>query len=294
MTTTLETPPATSPGPVRSPGARALAWTGGIVGGVLVLGGAWSVVGWLQWASGATTTTTATSSYAPEPVVRLVADGDVALTQGEPGQVVVKRTAQELGHRAAYSVERAGGALVVRHTCDWWSPGGNCSASLDAQVPPGVQVVIESTDGDVRAVGFVGDLTVELSDGQAMLDLIEGDVRLAVTDGYAEIARVDGSVHATARDGALSVADVSGDVTTASVDADTTISGVGGNVVANGRDGDVTVFGDDEPVALSLEVADGRRRVDDPRAGEGFAFRHSFSLRAYVRKATVPARDLRV
>ncbi len=264
MTTTLETPAPPAPDRVRSPGARALAWTGGIVGAVLVLGGAWSVVGWLQWASGATTTSTATSSYAAEPVVRLVADGDVALTRGEPGQVVVKRTAQELGHRAAYSVERAGGTLVIRHTCDWWSPGGHCSASLDARVPQGTHVVVESTDGDVRAIGFAGDLTVELSDGNAKLNLVEGAVRLAVTDGYAEIARVEGSVHATARDGALTVADVSGDVTTSGVDADTTISGVGGNVVANGRDGDVTVFGDDEPVALSLEVADGRRRVDGP------------------------------
>ena len=73
MTTTLDRPPVTPP-PARGPGARALTWTGAIVGGVLLLSGGYSALDLLVMGSDDATTTSEAATYAAAPVVELVAD----------------------------------------------------------------------------------------------------------------------------------------------------------------------------------------------------------------------------
>ena len=132
MTTTLERPPVTPP-PSRTPAARALTWTGGIVGGVLLLSGGYSAVNLLVLGSDDPTTVSHSASYDATPVVELVADGHVTVTTGGD-RVEVERTASTSLTTAHYSAEAAGDHLRVAYRCDWWRPGF-CSASLDVTVP---------------------------------------------------------------------------------------------------------------------------------------------------------------
>ena len=83
MTTHPRAPVAAPSPPPRGPGARALTWTGAIVGGVLLLSGA------LQRRQPARARVRrrddrrrASASYDAAPVVELVADGHVTVTTG--------------------------------------------------------------------------------------------------------------------------------------------------------------------------------------------------------------------
>lgn len=262
MTSTLERPvDAQSPAP-RGPGARALTWTGAIVGGVLLLSGAYSAVDLLAMGSDDATTVTESATYDAERVVEIVADGHVTVTTGGD-RVEVDRTSRTVLAAAHYRTDVSGDRLLVSYRCDWWRPGF-CSASLDVTVPEGTSVVVRASDGFVNATALSGPIDVHLSDGAVDVSDIVGDVTVRTADGRTDISAVRGSVDASSADGAIAVSDVSGDVTTQSSDGRTEISQARGNIDARASDGDVTVFGTGEPVALEILTADGGQTVEGP------------------------------
>ncbi|MET0789469.1 MAG: hypothetical protein ABWY33_09515, partial [Cellulomonas sp.] len=161
MTTTLDRPPVTPP-PAPTPAARALTWTGAVVGGVLLLFAGFSALSLLVLGSDDATTTSQTSSYAAAPVVELIADGHVTVTTGGD-RVEVERTASTVLASAHYRTDLSADRLLVSHRCDWWRPGF-CSASLDVTVPDGTSVLVRATDGSVTATALRGSLEVRVSD----------------------------------------------------------------------------------------------------------------------------------
>jgi hypothetical protein len=260
MTSTLERP-AAAPAPApRSPAARALTWTGAIVGGAMLLVGAYSAVDLLVLGSADATTTSSSASYAAAPVVELVADGHVTVTVGGD-RVQVERTASTALSTPQYRADESSDRLRVSHRCDSWRPGF-CSASLDVTVPAGTAVVVRASDGDVTATGLSGPLDVRVGDGDSQVSDIDGHVTLRAVDGRVAVSGVRGSVSVSAGDGEIEVSDVTGAVTTRSTDGRTEIWAVQGDIEARGIDGDVTVYGTGEPVALDISTVDGGQSVE--------------------------------
>lgn len=271
----VDGPPAA---PTRSPLARVLTVTGAGLG-LLVVG-----LGGVQLADHLTaTTTSATASYGAAPVVELVADGDVDVVGGAPGaRVDVARTARAGFTGPSYTVQEGADRLVVEHRCTPGFFGGTCSGSLAVQVPDGTQVVLRTSDGEVRVAGVVGDVEARTGDGGVDISDVDGAVRLDTGDGDVTVAEVTGAVVARSGDGVLRVLGAGGDVEARTGDGDVLLDGARGDVVlrtgdgtmdvravdgdveATSGDGDVTVHGTGAPVALTTVTGDGRVVVDAP------------------------------
>ena len=284
MTTTLERPAAPAGPTPRSPGARALTWTGAIVGGLLLVSAGFSALDLLVMGSDDATTASESADYAAAPVVELVADGQITVTTGGD-RGVVERTATTARTRAHYSVDELADRLRVQYRCDWWRPGF-CATSLDVTVPDGTSVIVRARDGGVTATGLSGPLDVHVSDGESSVSDIDGDVSIRTSDGRTDVSDIRGSVYASSADGSITVSDVSGSVTTRTSDGRTDISEVQGDVDAMASDGDVTVYGTGEPVALDISTADGRQTVEgqvDPTSSTHVRIRTSDGSAAYLR-----------
>ncbi|GCE75338.1 DUF4097 family beta strand repeat-containing protein [Cellulomonas biazotea] len=281
MTTpTLDKParPATpppAPEATRTPLARGLLWTGGIIGAVSLLWGAAQVVDLAK-----SSTEYASATYDAAPVVELVADGRVGITPGDAGEIQVDRTQRSGWTSPVYEVAEGGDRLVVRNTCGSWF--GVCSGSLDVQVPEGTEVVVRSSNGRVHAAGLVGPLDLQTSDGRIEVTHVDGDVRLRTSNGGILVDDVSGAVEARTSDGRIDVngvgghldavtsnggvqvGDVGGDARVRTSDGSVEVSGVDGDVEAVTSNGHVTVFGTGEPVALTISTSNGRQTVDAP------------------------------
>ncbi|ROS23590.1 DUF4097 family beta strand repeat-containing protein [Cellulomonas sp. PhB150] len=255
MTTTLERPTTTPPR--RS---RGLVWTGGVIGAVILLGTAWSLVGLALWSDEDHATTSATATYAARPVVELVADGEVDVRTGGD-EVVVERIARAALTSVHYAVDESADRLTVTHECAWF---GSCRASLAVTVPAGTEVVVHASDGDVTAQGLSGALDIRSGDGRTEVSDLVGDLTLAASNGAVDVRSVQGDVDVRSSDGSTSVDGVSGSLTATSGDGRVTVSGVAGDVDVSSNDGDVTVYGTGDPVALDLQTNDGRQTVDAP------------------------------
>ncbi len=261
MTTTLDRPPVTPP-PARSTGARVLTWTGGIVGGVLLLSGGYSALDLLVLGSDDARTTSATASYAAAPVVELAAEGDITVTTGGD-RVEVQRAARTALNRARYRVDEGADRLSVTYDCSAWRPGF-CSTSLDVTVPEGTRLVLRTSDGSVHATGLQGALDVRAADGSSTVSDVDGDVTVRTTDGRTQVTGVRGDVSVRTSDGSVSVEDVTGSVTAGASDGRIDVAGVRGDVDARASDGNVTVYGTGRPVALEISATDGRETVEGP------------------------------
>ncbi|GEM00413.1 DUF4097 family beta strand repeat-containing protein [Cellulomonas terrae] len=283
MTSTLERPvDAPSPAP-RGPGARALTWTGAVVGGVLLLSGAYSAIDLLAMGSDDATTVSGSATYDAAPVVEIVADGHVSVTTGGD-RVEVERTERTVLAAAHYRTDVSGDRLLVSYRCDWWRPGF-CSASLDVTVPDGTSVLVRATDGAVTATSLRGPLDVRVSDGETDVSDIVGDVTVRTADGRAGVSDVRGSVSVSSADGEITVSDVSGAVTTRSSDGRTEISRSRSDIDAQASDGSVTVYGTGEPVALDISTADGGQTIEgpvDPTSSVSVRIRTSDGHAAYL------------
>jgi hypothetical protein len=270
--TTAPTPP---PDPTRSPLGRALAWTGGIVGGLLILGGAVSVAGQL-----AATTVTAHESFPASDVVELVADGHVTVAVGG-STVEVDRTARYAFGRPTFTSEVDGDRLVVSHLCRSWV-FSNCTASLDVTLPADTRLVVRTSNGQIRASGLTGDADLRTSNGRVAVSQIGGDLRVRTSNGEVTVADVggdavlgtsngtihvggvDGSVEARSSNGEVRVDDVGGAAYVRSSNGGLEVAAVRGDVDAQTSNGSVTVRGTGEPVALDISTSNGRQTVDAP------------------------------
>lgn len=270
--TTVPTPP---PAPTRTPLGRALAWTGGIVGGLLVLGGAVSVAGQLS-----ATTATAHESYPASDVVELVADGDVTVAVGG-STVEVDREARYAFDRPRFTADVEGDRLVVAHTCRWWI-FSTCTASLDVTLPADTEVVVRTSNGQVRASGLAGDVDLQTSNGRVAVAEVGGDLRVRTSNGEVTVADVrgdavlsssngsirvggvDGSVDARSSNGRVEVDGVRGDAYVRSSNGRLEVAAVTGDVDAETSNGGVTVRGTGDPVALDISTSNGRQTVDAP------------------------------
>lgn len=290
-----DAPAGAAPGPRRrSTAGRVLTGVGAVLGGVLIAQLAATVL-----AEASARTETAVQTYAAAPVVELVTDGAVDVRVVPGADVQVERTARVAWQDADYVVDEGGDRLTVTHRCGWqWV--GVCSASLAVELPEGTDVVVRSSDGDVRAEGPVGAVALRTWSGAVEVVGARGDVEARTSDGDVSVQDVGGAVQARSSSGHVQVTDAAGRVVAATSDGDVRVRGAGddteasstsghvevdgvaGSAVARTSDGDVTVagvtgdatahtwsghatvYGTGEPVALEISTLDGRQTVDAP------------------------------
>ena len=108
-------------------------------------------------------TVTDEHTYAAQDVVELVADGDVTVHPGGPG-VDVATTGRYAFSAPHYTAAATDSRLVVSYRCTWaWLP--SCTTKLDVTLPADTQVVVRTSNGDVRASGLAAALDLHTSNG---------------------------------------------------------------------------------------------------------------------------------
>ncbi len=278
----------------RSTAGRVLTVVGAVIGAAVIVQLAATLL-----AEASARTTTVTQTYAAAQVVELVTDGSVEVLATPADDVRVERTSRTAWQDPDYTVAESADRLVVTHRCGWrWA--GVCSTSLAVELPEGTDLVVRSADGDVRAEGAVGAVTLRTwsghvevvgargaveartSDGDVTVRDAAGAVEARSTSGHVDVANAAGRVAAGTSDGDVRVRDAGDDTEATSLSGHVAVDGVDGSAVARTSDGDVTVagvtgdvtartlsghatvHGTGEPVALEISTLDGRQTVDAP------------------------------
>jgi hypothetical protein len=290
---TSPAPPST---PTRSSGGRTLAWVGGGLGLLLILWAAVDVVSLVARQEAVAQTT-----HAAAPVVELIADGDVTVTATSRDDVAVERTGAWAFVAPELRTRETSERLVVEYTCPWrylW----NCETDLDVTLPAGTQVVVRTSDGDVRASGrldgaelrtsngrveassVTGDLEARTSNGDVVVTDVTGAVTARTSNGRIEVTGA-GSLDAHTSNGAVDVLDVAGAVDVESSNGRIDVADARSDVSAVTSNGAVTVRGTGEPVALDIATSNGRQVVEgatDPEAAVQVFIRSSNGPVAYL------------
>ncbi|MCT4352936.1 DUF4097 domain-containing protein [Streptomyces sp. Je 1-79] len=90
--------------------------------------------------------------------------------------------------------------------------GGSGSVEVTVQLPAGSRVEAKAAAGDVRGVGRLGDVTVEVAQGPVKLDEAAG-VRLSLLAGDVSVGRLGGPAEISTKKGDIRIAEaVSGEV----------------------------------------------------------------------------------
>jgi DUF4097 and DUF4098 domain-containing protein YvlB len=163
--------------------------------------------------------------------------GTVEVFTGDAGIVQLTIDAADAEE---FEVFKSGDRISVRHPSRWGRRGRN--SRIVAHVPPGTDVELSSTSGEVRLVGRLGVVRVHTASG----DIEVGDA-----------ARLD----VTTASGSVSCADVAGDAHVSSISGDCTLRRIGGRLDASLTSGDLRIEecdGDVTIVATSGDVRVGQ------------------------------------
>lgn len=262
--------------PQRGATARVLTTLGVVLGVVVVGFGALFLVDLMV-----SETTTTHRSYDAVDTVVLVTDGDVTVTAAE-GDVEVDAIAHSGLRSPRYSVEESANRLEITHRCGWSIFLPRCSGELDVTLPADTEVVVRTENGDVVASGVAGEVDVRTSNGRVEATDIGGlfsarssngditvantgsDVEVSTSNGEISVGEVDGSVASGSSNGRITIDTVAGDASATTSNGSVEISGVAGNVHGETSNGRVTVYGDDEPVALTIQTSNGDEIIEGP------------------------------
>ncbi|MCA5894293.1 DUF4097 domain-containing protein [Isoptericola sp. NEAU-Y5] len=242
-------------------------------------------------------TTTTHASYDAVGVVELVADDDVTVRVADgAGTVEVDKVARGGLTSPVYRVQESGDRLVVTHECGRWTWFTECGGGLDVTLPADTELVVRSSNGDVRASGVAGDvdltssngdveaasiggrLDVYSSNGDVVVDQAGGDTEARSSNGDVEVSDVGGSLVVDSSNGRVDVVSVAGSVVAESSNGRVDVADAAGDVRATSSNGDVTVTGDGEPVRLLINTSNGNQTIEgatDPDADRTVEIRSS-------------------
>jgi Putative adhesin len=261
---TTQTQPV-APAPYRTPAAVRLALyvLFGLGGLFLVFNGAVSLLD-----QAARKTTVQVTSYSG--VRALVVDdaGDVRLTSAPAGGELRVRARVTAGLRSPdRDVEQSDGTLRLSSSCQFLLGGDNCGVEYEIALPPGTNVRVDATAGDVRAEDLRSTVPVELESSAGdvtAVDVIAPELRLSSSAGDVEATGVRAE-RVTAESSA-------GDVTMSLRDAPRSVD-------ADSSAGDVEVVVPDQPYQVDASSSAGdvdTRRVDtDPDSNRVIRVRSS-------------------
>jgi DUF4097 and DUF4098 domain-containing protein YvlB len=186
---------------------RAWLFAGGILTPVALLLGTATV--WSHANELATKTEAQHQSYR-QPVSRIVLnlhDGDIRLTPGEDGQVVIERRLEWSRSKPTIEEKWAGNTLEISSRCARGSTlglGSHCAVAYIMRVPPDVTIDARTVASRIDVRGLSGDLRLSES---------SGDVNLANTTGRLSVQTTSGDITgAGLRSGQVEVQATSGDI----------------------------------------------------------------------------------
>ena len=191
-----ERPPISPPTSSRPGGGRRVFLAiGGIVAGLAILEGALAMLGLMlhTTASGAQSLTGITHTLA------VTSDsGDVHLVGSADGQPHVTWTSHYSIRKPHVTVRQEGNRVVLTSGCGIWLGviPGLCSTDIEVALPAETDVTVDSSAGDVSAVGLSGALRLSSGAGDVSVDDVSGAITARssagdVTGRHVRSARVD-------------------------------------------------------------------------------------------------------
>lgn len=193
----------------RSLRTRPAPWTVLVVGSVMLLLGAATVLV-ATWLATTSTNSTEYTALVPGTLLRVelsVADGDVEVLGGGTPDVIVSRTdSSAFGHSPQERRLVADGVLRIESKCPKLVIG-SCAADYRLTVPETVPLTISAQRGDVRLVAYRGSVSLSTADGSLTVDAFCGPtLDVAAKSGDVEVV-------ATCSPERLAFLTTSGDVT---------------------------------------------------------------------------------
>jgi hypothetical protein len=168
----------------------------------------------------------------------------------EATKVSLERTYHWSLGRPTVKASRQGDVLTVSSSCPF-QVGIGCTGKVHLQVPAGVDVRAETSDGGLTLRGLTGTVDAATADGDIEATGLTGELAFRVKDGSIDAADIrNGNVAAQSADG----------------DVRLTFAVLPTSVTGSSKDGSITVLVPPGKTAYDVDVSvkDGSRDVDVP------------------------------
>jgi DUF4097 and DUF4098 domain-containing protein YvlB len=240
-------------------------------------------------------------SYSMKPGGKLeatVGDMDILLKVGKSNEALVEVTVtgdvdrmRERFEKMKFTAELDDNTLVIdtaEHrswSVGWWGSGRG-GIHLTVTLPKSFDIYAQTSDGDISAGGFDGEIELKSSDGDILIDRLTGtrvhlttsdgdisvddvtadDILMHTSDGDLSAQRLQGeSIKMKTSDGDVDAAKIDGrSISIRSSDGDVDVNVSGGELEARTSDGDISVTVDGK-IALDLSTSDGDIVIQVPK-----------------------------
>jgi DUF4097 and DUF4098 domain-containing protein YvlB len=159
-----------------------------------------------------------------------VASAGVSVVEGEPTTIMVEAKGSDSDLKQLILMQTGDVVTLSTQKGGWRWGGGNLKIKL--AVPSNTALGARASSGDIKVLGPVSDVAIEVA---------SGDVHLASFDGRARIKTASGSLTVGSAVGGLQVATASGDVRIDSLDGDLVTSTASGDISIGSAEGTVSV-----------------------------------------------------
>lgn len=194
--------------------------------------------------------------------------GEIDVRLGKPGEIRYLASPGAPGAEAPrVGLVRGEGRILLGPAGE----GAPAEGRLEVAVPPGILVVVATSDGKVWASGLRGGLEVEgeriafdgrglqggasvsVEGGSLSLLNVSGDVLVEAKEAKAELAAIEGKVLVNATGGTVSIRAIRGDLDAAAFGAELSVDGAQGAVTLRARGGRAVLAGLAEGATAQLE-----------------------------------------
>ena len=165
------------------------------------------------------------------------------------------------------TVEYSGGTLLIKGknprlfaalSAKSWS------VDLTVELPEGSEVQADSSVGDFRSTGRLGECRFKSSGGHVRLGRT-GPLRLNTAAGHVSVEGVAGDAEVTTGSGRIRIGEIDGDATIKNSNGHTEIGTIGGEARVRSANGDITV--DRAGGGVDAKTANGAIRVGEVARG---------------------------
>jgi len=165
-------------------------------------------------------------------------------------KVSLERTYHWSLGRPTVRVRQQGDVLTVSSSCPF-QVGIGCTGRVRLQVPAGIDVRANTSDGGLTLRDLTGPVDASTADGDIHAIALTGELAFAVKDGSVDASGI--------RTGTVAAQSADGDVTLSFAVPPTTVTG-------SSKDGSITILVPRDKTAydVDLSVNDGSRNVDVP------------------------------
>ncbi len=197
-----------------------------------------------------------------EPGAKVIIEnlsGDIRMSQGAPGQLIIggkkvikvpsERSAEKEAKRIKVEVKREKGKVRIwvkdgRHGdrvfFGFWKKVSSW-VDFNLLVPPGTDLEVSSTSGDIRAEGVKGEIAIKLTSGDLCLEGFVGSTNVHTTSGDISLKGIVGRVNIEGTSSDLELSGIKGDVDISVTSGDIEGRDIEGNLTVGGTSGDVEI-----------------------------------------------------